>query len=258
MLEAMPPDGPLLHRRSSPTRRSTTSASPAARGITPLLSIIKTVLAAEPQADLHPRLRQPADRLDHVPRGARGPEEPLPRPPLDRPRPRVARRRTSSSSPAASTRRSARQLFRTWIDLPSITTAFICGPEPMMLAIAGALKERRARRRADQVRALRLWPTPGRTKQRAVSHEVFDLELHRGHGDARRRHPQLPHAEGRPKPARRRAPGQHRRTLRLQGRGLLHLPRQGDRRRGRDGERTTRSRTTRSARATCSPASASR
>ncbi|MGC1498266.1 MAG: 1,2-phenylacetyl-CoA epoxidase subunit PaaE [Sulfitobacter sp.] len=32
-------------------------------------------------------------------------------------------------------------LFANWIDIESIDTSFICGPEPMMLAIAGALKE---------------------------------------------------------------------------------------------------------------------
>ena len=33
------------------------------------------------------------------------------------------------------------QLFRTWIDIAHIDTAFICGPEPMMLGIAKALRE---------------------------------------------------------------------------------------------------------------------
>ncbi len=33
------------------------------------------------------------------------------------------------------------QLFRTWIDIKSVDTAFICGPEPMMLGIAKALRE---------------------------------------------------------------------------------------------------------------------
>ena len=33
------------------------------------------------------------------------------------------------------------QLFRTWIDIQSIDTAFICGPEPMMLGIAKALRD---------------------------------------------------------------------------------------------------------------------
>ncbi|MEZ5654073.1 MAG: ferredoxin--NADP reductase [Burkholderiaceae bacterium] len=32
-------------------------------------------------------------------------------------------------------------LFETWIDLPSVDMAFICGPEPMMLAIAASLRE---------------------------------------------------------------------------------------------------------------------
>ncbi|MDG3579590.1 phenylacetate-CoA oxygenase/reductase subunit PaaK [Rhizobium sp. YJ-22] len=32
-------------------------------------------------------------------------------------------------------------LFRSWIDIRSIATAFVCGPEPMMLAIAAALRE---------------------------------------------------------------------------------------------------------------------
>lgn len=31
-------------------------------------------------------------------------------------------------------------LFKTWIDVRNVDTAFICGPEPMMLAIADALK----------------------------------------------------------------------------------------------------------------------
>ena len=33
------------------------------------------------------------------------------------------------------------QLFAHWIDITSVDTAFICGPEPMMLAISGALKD---------------------------------------------------------------------------------------------------------------------
>lgn len=34
-----------------------------------------------------------------------------------------------------------RALFESWIDLPSVDTAFICGPEPMMLAIAESLRD---------------------------------------------------------------------------------------------------------------------
>lgn len=34
-----------------------------------------------------------------------------------------------------------KQLFAHWIDIETVDTAFICGPEPMMLAIAAALKD---------------------------------------------------------------------------------------------------------------------
>ncbi len=59
-------------------------------------------------------------------------------------------------------------LFRTWIDLPSVTTAFICGPEPMMLAIAGALKEHGL---TDEQIKFELFASgqPGRAKKRVVS-----------------------------------------------------------------------------------------
>ena len=33
-----------------------------------------------------------------------------------------------------------KRLFEGWIDLPTVDVAFICGPEPMMLAIAAALR----------------------------------------------------------------------------------------------------------------------
>ena len=148
-------------------------------------------------------------------------------------------------------------LFRTWIDLPSVTTAFICGPEPMMLAIAGALQRARPRRRADQVRALRLRPARPREEARGQRSRLH-LELHRGDGHPRRRHPQLPHAEGGHQPARRRA---RRRTSTPPTPARPASARPAAPRCWRARPRwpsTTRSRTTRSARATCSPASASR
>ncbi len=37
-------------------------------------------------------------------------------------------------------RRKCDEMFTRWIDLPSVHTAFICGPEPMMLTIAEALE----------------------------------------------------------------------------------------------------------------------
>ena len=44
-------------------------------GITPILSIMKTVLGREPMQPLHADLRQPHAALDHVQGRARGPEE---------------------------------------------------------------------------------------------------------------------------------------------------------------------------------------
>ncbi|MDE2577215.1 MAG: phenylacetate-CoA oxygenase/reductase subunit PaaK [Hyphomicrobiales bacterium] len=59
-------------------------------------------------------------------------------------------------------------LVQNWIDLPSVDTAFICGPEPMMLAIAAAL---RANGMSDQQIKFELFASgqPGLAKQRAAS-----------------------------------------------------------------------------------------
>jgi ring-1,2-phenylacetyl-CoA epoxidase subunit PaaE len=63
------------------------------------------------------------------------------------------------------------QLFRTWIDVDSIDTAFICGPEPMMLGIAKALRDHGL----DDARIkfeLFASAQPGRLPQRAKSAEA--------------------------------------------------------------------------------------
>ena len=59
-------------------------------------------------------------------------------------------------------------LFERWIDIASVDTAFICGPEPMMLAIAGAL---RAHGLADERIRFELFATaqPGRPAARPAS-----------------------------------------------------------------------------------------
>ena len=59
-------------------------------------------------------------------------------------------------------------LFKGWINLSAITTAFICGPEPMMLAIAGALKEHGLREHQIKFE-LFASSQPGRARQRAES-----------------------------------------------------------------------------------------
>lgn len=60
------------------------------------------------------------------------------------------------------------QLFEHWIDIKSVDTAFICGPEPMMLGIAAAL--RTAGLDDAQIKfELFASAQPGRAKRKAVS-----------------------------------------------------------------------------------------
>lgn len=60
------------------------------------------------------------------------------------------------------------KLFKHWIPIDSIDTAFICGPEPMMLAISGALKDHGLTK--DQIKfELFASGQPGRAKQRAMA-----------------------------------------------------------------------------------------
>ncbi|PIE11315.1 MAG: phenylacetic acid degradation protein [Rhodobacterales bacterium] len=62
-------------------------------------------------------------------------------------------------------------LFKSgWIDITSVDTAFICGPEPMMLAIAGALRDHGLN---DEQIKFELFASaqPGRLKRKAVSQE---------------------------------------------------------------------------------------
>ncbi|MCB1366012.1 MAG: phenylacetate-CoA oxygenase/reductase subunit PaaK [Rhodobacteraceae bacterium] len=63
------------------------------------------------------------------------------------------------------------QLFKGWIDIENVDMAFICGPEPMMLGIARAL---RAHGLSDAQIKFELFASaqPGRAKRRAVSQEA--------------------------------------------------------------------------------------
>lgn len=59
-------------------------------------------------------------------------------------------------------------LFKHWINIETVTTAFICGPEPMMLAIAGALRDHGF---DDSQIKFELFASgqPGRAKSKATS-----------------------------------------------------------------------------------------
>ncbi len=58
--------------------------------------------------------------------------------------------------------------FEHWIDLKSVDTAYICGPEPLMLTIAAALKEHGL---DEQQIRFELFASgqPGRARKRAVT-----------------------------------------------------------------------------------------
>jgi ring-1,2-phenylacetyl-CoA epoxidase subunit PaaE len=64
-------------------------------------------------------------------------------------------------------------LFESWIDIGSVDAAFICGPEPMMLTIAAALREHGL---GDAQIKFELFASgqPGRAKARAVTAHAAD------------------------------------------------------------------------------------
>lgn len=64
-----------------------------------------------------------------------------------------------------------KDLFRIWIDPASVDTAFICGPEPMMLSIAASLREHGLK---DEQIKFELFASgqQGRAKQRRVSKQA--------------------------------------------------------------------------------------
>ncbi len=165
-IEAMPPMGRFF-TPIEPEAARTYLGFAGGSGITPLLSIIKTVLAAEPRStftlvyanrqissimfreDLEDLKNRYLGRLSvlHVLETEAQEIE-------------LFTGRVDAAKCAA--------LFRAWIDIASVDTAFICGPEPMMLAIAAALKEHGL---SDAQIKFELFASgqPGRARQRAVS-----------------------------------------------------------------------------------------
>ena len=136
-LHAMPPTG-KFGAKIDPNKGKNYLAFAGGSGITPILSILKTVLAREPAStctliyanravhtimfreeleDLKNRHMQ-RFTLIHVLETGQD---------ID-----LFSGRVDSDKCAA--------LFQSWINIASVDTALICGPEPMMLAISGALE----------------------------------------------------------------------------------------------------------------------
>ncbi len=138
-LEAMPPMGAFFTPLSADAHKQYLAFA-GGSGITPVLSILKTTLKAEPHSrftlvyankgvntimfreELEDLKNQYMDRLNiiHI-------------------------LQTDAQEMEIFTglvdQEKCKQLFAHWIDIENVDTAFICGPEPMMLAIAAALRQ---------------------------------------------------------------------------------------------------------------------
>jgi ring-1,2-phenylacetyl-CoA epoxidase subunit PaaE len=139
VINAMEPMG-KFHTRIEPDKAKTYLAFAGGSGITPVLSILKTVLVAEPlsqvtlvyanrsvssimfREELEDLKNQHMGRLSIIHILETDAQD------ID-----LFQGRIDGDKCTA--------LFTYWIDIASVDTAFICGPEPMMLAIAQALRD---------------------------------------------------------------------------------------------------------------------
>lgn len=139
VLEAMEPMG-TFHTKLDPESAKSYLCFAAGSGITPVLSIMKTILNEEPNAQFTlvysnrgvntimfreeleglKNLYMGRVNIIHI-LGGNAQEIKLFRGRVDK--------------------KKCDELFKSWIDIKNIDMAFICGPEPMMLEVAGALKD---------------------------------------------------------------------------------------------------------------------
>jgi len=165
-LDAMPPMG-SFHTPLDPAAARNYIGFAGGSGITPVLSILKTVLVREPASTF---------TLIYANRGVntimfREELEDLKNQHMNR-LTVIHVLETDSQDIDLFTGRVTEQkcaeLFRHWVDIGSVDTAFICGPEPMMLGIAAAL---RAHGLDEAQIKFELFASaqPGRLHRRAVS-----------------------------------------------------------------------------------------
>jgi len=136
-LHAMPPQGKFF-TALEPERAKNYLGFAGGSGITPVLSILKTVLKREPASTFTLVYANRAvntimfrEELEDLKNTYMG-------------RVTIIHMLESGQDIDLFTGRvdqeKCTQLFSNWIDIKSIDTAFICGPEPMMLAISDSLK----------------------------------------------------------------------------------------------------------------------
>jgi ring-1,2-phenylacetyl-CoA epoxidase subunit PaaE len=139
VLEAMPPMG-SFHTPLDPAVARHYLGFAGGSGITPVLSIIKTVLAREPRsrftlvyANRQVQSIMFREELEDAKNRYLGRLSMLHILETDAQDIELFTGRVDTAKCAA--------LFSHWIDLTTVDMAFICGPEPMMLAIAASLRE---------------------------------------------------------------------------------------------------------------------
>lgn len=139
VLEAMPPMG-SFHTPLDPNAARHYLGFAGGSGITPVLSILRTVMAREPNARFTLVYANRAinsimfrDELEDLKNTYMG-------------RVNVIHVLESDAQDidlftGRVDEEKCALLFKSWIDIASVDTAFICGPEPMMLGIAKALRD---------------------------------------------------------------------------------------------------------------------
>ena len=139
VLEAMPPMG-SFHAPLDAEAKKTYLAFAGGSGITPVLSIIKTVLAREQHSDItlvygnrsvaSIMFREELEDLKNTHLGRFNIIHVL-----------ENEAQEIDLFSGRIDQEKCRLLFDGWIDIGAVDMAFICGPEPMMLAIAAVLRE---------------------------------------------------------------------------------------------------------------------
>ncbi len=172
-LEAMPPMGAFFTAIEPDVAKHYLGFA-GGSGITPVLSIIKTVLAREPRAVFtlvyanrqisSIMFREELDDLKNLYLGRLSVLHIL-----------ESEAQEIDLFTGRIDAEKCKALFKSWIDLTSVATAFICGPEPMMLVIAAALREHGMR--DDQIKfELFASSQPGRARRKMESVAAADHE----------------------------------------------------------------------------------
>jgi len=166
VIEAMPPMG-KFHAALDPESARHYLGFAGGSGITPLLSIVKTVLAREPKARFtlvyanrqigSIMFREELEDLKNLYLGRFSLLHVL-----------EADAQEIDLFTGRIDAEKMERLFQGWIDAASVDMAFICGPEPMMLTIAESLRAHGLRE--DQIKfELFLSAQPGRAPARAAA-----------------------------------------------------------------------------------------